>query len=55
MSIIQLCETISVKPGIININLSKNNVTDLACNAIKQMIIGSYALKELYLRWNKIT
>jgi len=50
-----LCKAAAEKVGLVSLNLSKNVITDLSCNIISDMLSKNYTIKELYLRWNKIT
>lgn len=45
----------SLKPAIISLNVSANNLGDNVCEDIKNFLMNCYTIKELYLRWNKIT
>ena len=55
LTVIDLCNSISLKQGLIVLNLSNNKITDKSCNSIQNMLLKNYSLKEFYIRWNKIT
>jgi hypothetical protein len=54
-SVQELFLSMSMKPAIISLNVSANNLGDVVCEDIKNFLMNCYTIKELYLRWNKIT
>ena len=51
--VIELCSSIKYNKTLSRLNLSKNFITNLACQALANMLSDTN-IKEIYLYWNQI-
>jgi len=50
-----LCEALKNNKCLSVINLSNNDISQVGCEAIRVLLLENDFLRELYLRWNRIT
>ena len=50
-----LCRELVDHPRLSDLNLAKNHITDVSCDAIAQIVYDTFYLSCLILHWNLIT